>query len=63
MLLSIQNNLLFKGIGYHINYPVFANFQLFLFYTQDEAVAMCLETCVKISYKSDKNEKVITYTI
>ena len=24
---------------------------------------MCLETCVKISYKSEKNEKVIAYTI
>ena len=29
-----------KGIGYHINYPVFANFRLFLFYTQDEAVCV-----------------------
>ena len=46
-----------KGIGYNINYPVLANFRLFLFHTQDEAVAMCLETCVKISNKSDKKMK------
>ena len=29
-----------KGTGYHINYPIFANFRLFLFYTQDEAVCV-----------------------
>ena len=32
----------------------------YFFYTQDEAVAMCLETCVKISDKSTKIE-VIAY--
>ena len=39
--------------------PFFAYFLLFLFYTQNEAV--CVETCVKISDKSEKNEEVIAY--
>ena len=30
----------FKGAGYHINYPIFAYFRLFFFYTQDEAVCV-----------------------
>ena len=36
------------------SYPIFVYFKLFFFYTQVEAVAMYVETCVKISDKSDK---------
>ena len=49
-----------KGNG-KASADLFSHIFDFLFYTQYEAVAMCVETCVKISDKSYLNE-VIAYT-